>query len=73
MTENVLEIKTADPDSHFRLRRCKVCHEQNAAYVRYQAGDSSFWQVKCPVCGHVVDKKTAARHDAQIAWNEDNL
>lgn len=69
MTDAIAVIHP-DPDSHFRLLPCKVCESGNVAYVRYQAGARSPWRVQCLACGHVVDRKHTARHDAQVAWNE---
>ena len=71
-TDNVVQTVQPDPDSHFRLRCCKVCREQKAVYVRYQAGSDLFWRVECPICGHAVDKRTNIRHEVQVAWNEED-
>ena len=68
---DAIEIKCPDPDSHFRLRPCKVCQGENVAYVRYRAGADILWRVQCPDCGHMVGKGCEARHDAQVAWNRE--
>lgn len=73
MPGDILDIKKPDPDSHFRLLPCKACRSENIAYVRYQAGAIMPWRVQCFDCGHVVDKGAIARHDAQIAWNEEAM
>lgn len=68
---DVTEVIHPDPDSHFRLLPCKACQSEDVAYVQYQAGALMPWRVQCLSCGHVVDKGTVVRHDAQNAWNEE--
>ena len=71
--EGVIEIKKPDPDSHYRLRPCRICKGGNVAYVQYQAVDNEVWRVQCFDCGHTVDKGYTVRHDAQLAWNEGRI
>lgn len=68
---NAIEINHPAPDSHFRLLPCKVCRSEDVAYVRYQAGALSPWRVQCLACGHVVDKRTEVRREAQVSWNRE--
>lgn len=65
------EIVRPDADSHFRLLPCKVCRSRDVAYVRHRAHGQALWCVRCLHCGHVVDKGTEIRHEAQIAWNKE--
>ena len=69
MLDDVIEIKAADPDSHWRLRCCKKCDGDNVAYVHYNGRGGAAWRVKCFDCGFTVDKGCRVRHDAQLAWN----
>lgn len=72
MLKNVIEIRTAEPDSHFRLRTCKKCGGNNAAYVlkKKQAGEA--WNVECFDCGN-AGQDDQTRHGAQANWNETAL
>jgi hypothetical protein len=69
MLDEVIEIKTADPDSQYRLVPCK-CSSDNVAYVHYNGRGGAAWRVTCFDCGHTVDKGCKVRHDAQLAWNK---
>lgn len=62
-----IEIIRPVPDSHFRLVACGVCGSADAAYERRLG-----WRVRCQACGHTVDIGTQIRHEAQVAWNEEN-
>lgn len=62
-----------DPDSHFRLVPCKACRSEDVVYKGEQVGDARFWQVECRCCGCTVDKSTQVRHEAQVAWNKENV
>lgn len=70
---DAIEIKVPAPDSQFRLVPCKACGDERAAYVRYRAGGIEPWRVQCLGCGHSVDKAAAVRHDAQVAWNWEDV
>ena len=69
--DDVIEIKKPDPDSHFRLRPCKVCKGDNVAYVHYEARGGEAWRVSCFDCGYTVDKGNRVMHDAQQHWNKE--
>ena len=71
MLNDVIEIKKADPDSHYKLCNCKKCQGDNVAYVHYNGRGGAAWRVQCFDCGHTVDKNNRVRHDAQIAWNKE--
>ena len=71
MLDDVIEIKTANPDSQYRLRPCKKCKGDNVAYVHYNGRGGAAWRVECFDCGHKVDKGNHIRHDAQLAWNKE--
>ena len=66
---DVIEIKTAEKDSHFCLSTCRKCGSDNVAYVHYNAKGGDAWRVECFDCGYTVDKGYKVRHDAQVAWN----
>ena len=70
-TDNAAQVIRPDPDSHFRLRPCSVCRSERGVYVGCRADGDLLWGVQCPDCGHATDKIYAARHDAQVAWNEE--
>ena len=70
MLDDVIEIKKPDPDSQWRLRPCKRCKSDNAAYVHYEARGGEAWRVSCFDCGYTVDKGNTVRHDAQVNWNK---
>ena len=69
MLDDVIDIKVPDPDSQYRLKPCKKCQSDNAAYEHYNGRGGAAWRVKCFSCGNTVDKGYRIRHDAQIAWN----
>lgn len=62
--DDAVEILPADPDSQYRLRRCK-CGSNNAAYVR---GADDLWRVRCFDCGETRGMDET-RHGAQMKWN----
>lgn len=66
-SNNVFCIKTADPDSHFRLRPCAECCG-NAVYVLRRENSADLWRVECG-CGCVGGMSTT-RHGAQVLWNQ---
>ena len=70
MLDDVIEIKKADPDSQYRLLHCKKCGGDNVAYVHYDGRGGAKWRVQCFGCGYTVDKGHRVRHDAQLAWND---
>ena len=68
--DDAIEIIKPDADSHFRLRPCRRCKSDNAAYVKYLDKGHEFWRVDCLGCGHSVKPRGAvSRHDVQIQWN----
>lgn len=69
--ENAINTITPDPDSQYRLRKCKQCKSENVAYVKYQKDGQLLWAVACFDCGHTVDSGSAVRHDAQVNWNKE--
>ena len=70
MMDDVIEVKKADSDSHFRLLPCKKCKSDNVAYVHYNGKGGAAWRVQCFDCGHTVYKGNKVRHDAQVNWNK---
>ncbi len=66
--DDEIQIMVPDPDSQFRLRRCK-CGSDNVAYCQYLHGVQEPWRVRCFDCGFTVDRKKVFRHEAQVAWN----
>lgn len=70
MTMNdAIEIIKPDRDSQFLLLPCE-CGCDDAAYVKYKAGDNELWRVQCFTCGAVVDPGTDIRHAVQVLWND---
>lgn len=69
--DNVMRIIKADPDSQFRLLPCAECGSDNVAYVEYKKGAQEPWRVQCFDCGHMVDKQSVCRHQAQMHWNKE--
>lgn len=69
--DDAIDIRTAPPDSHYRLRSCAVCGGE-AVYTLRQAGGKRFWQCECQECGH-KGAKAESRHGAQILWNQETL
>ena len=64
--DDVIQIITPAPDSHFLLLPCPACHGDNVAYV--QMANDEKWHSKCFDCGFTGEGATA-RHDAQLLWN----
>ena len=69
MMDDVFEIKVPEPDSQYRLIKCK-CGSDNLAYEHYNGRGGAAWRVKCFDCGFTVDKGNRVRHDAQLNWNK---
>lgn len=69
--DDVIQIAAAEPDSHFRLRRCPVCDGDNVAYEAYRLGTKEPWRVRCFGCGHCVDRQSDTKHGAQVEWNKE--
>lgn len=68
--DGAVEIRKPDPDSHFRLRACRCCGGDNAAYVKILCGDGAErWRVECFDCGHRTAGLSEALHDIQMTWN----
>lgn len=65
--DDVIEIKTAAPDSQYRLLPCRKCKGDNVAYV---LGVDGMWRGRCFDCGH-TGEGAAVRHDAQLLWNKE--
>ena len=65
--DDVIQIITPAPDSHFLLLPCPACHGDNVAYV--QKTNDEKWHGKCFDCGFTGEGATA-RHDAQLLWNK---
>lgn len=65
----IINTITPDPDSHYRLIPCG-CGSDKIVYEQYSG---LLWRVRCPACGHTVDRGCAARHDAQVAWNRERM
>ena len=65
--DDVIQIITPAPDSHFLLLPCPVCKGDNVAYV--QKTNDEMWHGKCFDCGFTGEGATA-RHDAQLLWNK---
>ena len=68
--DDVIQVLVPDPESQFRLRRCK-CGSDNVAYCQYLLGRQELWRVRCFDCGFTVDRHRLFRHEAQVAWNEE--
>ena len=66
--DDVIQIITPAPDSHYLLRDCPACRSDNVAYVQ-TASDGEMWHGKCFDCGF-LGRGAAVRHDAQIGWNK---
>ena len=69
--ETAIKIKSAAPDSHFRLIPCPECGSNNVAYVQYMLDRQKSWKVRCFDCGYTVDKQKIFRQEAQVAWNQE--
>ena len=65
--DDVIQIITPAPDSHYLLLPCPVCQGDNVAYV--QKTNDEMWHGKCFDCGFTGEGATA-RHDAQLLWNK---
>lgn len=65
--DDVIQIITPAPDSHFLLLPCPVCQGDNVAYA--QMANDEKWHGKCFDCGFTGEGATA-RHDAQLLWNK---
>lgn len=70
--DDVIEIKVPQPDSQYRLVPCRECKSDNVAYEHYNGSGGAAWRVKCYDCSFTVDKGNKVRHDAQLAWNEED-
>lgn len=68
MFDNVIQILKPEPDSHFRLRSCPVCHGDNVAYVQKKANNCDLWHGKCFDCEY-EGRGAMDRHEAQENWN----
>lgn len=67
MLDNAIEIKIPEPDSQYRLVKCK-CGSDNVAYVRYEDRGGEKWRGQCFDCGR-TGKGAGVRHEAQVKWN----
>ena len=67
--DDVIQIITPAPDSHFLLLPCPACQGDNVAYVQKCTNDEELWHGKCFDCGY-TGEGGAARHDAQLIWNK---
>lgn len=64
--DDVSQIITPAPDSHYLLLPCPECMGDNVAYV--QKANEELWHGKCFDCGF-TGEGAAARHDAKLLWN----
>ena len=64
--DDLIAVLPADPDSHFRLRKCKGCGGDHAAHVQKADGK---WAVRCFDCG-AESGEADCRHGAQGNWNK---
>lgn len=64
--DDVIQIITPAPDSHFLLLPCPECMGDNVAYV--QKANEESWHGKCFDCGF-TGEGAEVRHDAQLLWN----
>jgi len=70
--ETAISVEAAAPDSHFRLLPCPACQSENVAYVQYSQGrNREPWKVRCFDCGYTVDMQKIFKHEAQVAWNQE--
>lgn len=67
---DVVEIIKPQPDTQYRLVPCR-CGSGEVVYAKYLTGCGEKWRVVCTDCGKTVDKGTAIRHEAQVAWNNE--
>lgn len=65
----VIDSDKPDPDSQWRLRRCR-CGDPHPVYIRLDRGNEKPWAVRCMACGHMGEGKQI-RHEAQICWNRE--
>lgn len=65
--DDVSQIIKPEPDSHYLLLPCPECMGDNVAYV--QKANEELWHGRCFDCGF-TGEGAAARHDAQLLWNE---
>ena len=63
--DDLIAVVPADPDSHFRLRKCRKCGGDHTAYVQKTHGK---WAVRCFDCGN-EGREADCRHGAQGMWN----
>ena len=63
--DDLIAVVPADPDSHFRLKVCRKCGGDHAAYVQKTHGK---WAVRCFDCGN-EGREADCRHGAQEGWN----
>lgn len=66
--DDAIEIKAPEPDSHFRLVRCRCCGGDNVAYVKYLDNGTERWKAMCFDCGFSVGGADC-QHEAQRNWN----
>ena len=65
--DDIIAVVAPEADSHFRLRGCRSCGSDHAAYVQLKDGR---WTVWCFDCLH-KGEPAQTRHGAQVVWNKE--
>ena len=65
IVNDLICVLPADPDSHFQLKKCRLCESDDNGYVQRHTGR---WAVRCFGCGF-ESPEADTRHGAQVKWN----